>query len=86
MLRGWLHLGSWSGILAGFCLLATAAQSHSLFDQLFYFVTGLGHQCVIAFFALSGFLVGGPALRDIINGRWTGGLTCCGALLGCGQY
>jgi peptidoglycan/LPS O-acetylase OafA/YrhL len=36
----------------------------------FYFVTSLGHQCVLAFFALSGFLVGGQALEAILAGRW----------------
>ena len=74
MLRGLAALGVVVGHTRGFLLVNYhAAASHSLFDQLFYFVTGLGHQCVIAFFALSGFLVGGPALRDIINGRWTWG-------------
>jgi peptidoglycan/LPS O-acetylase OafA/YrhL len=74
MLRGLAAVGVVVGHTRGFLLVNyPAAASHSLFDQLFYFVTGLGHQCVIAFFALSGFLVGGPALRDIINGRWTWG-------------
>lgn len=36
----------------------------------FYLVTGLGHQAVIVFFALSGFLVGGRALVEIGEGRW----------------
>ena len=71
MLRGLAALGVVVGHTRGFFIIGyNAAGSHSLFDQLFYFVTGLGHQCVIAFFALSGFLVGGPALRDLINGRW----------------
>ena len=74
MLRGLAALGVVVGHTRGFLLIGyNEAQSHSLFDQLFYFVTGLGHQCVIAFFALSGFLVGGPALRDIISGRWNWG-------------
>jgi peptidoglycan/LPS O-acetylase OafA/YrhL len=71
MLRGLAALGVVVGHTRGFFIINySAAGSHSLFDQLFYFVTGLGHQCVIAFFALSGFLVGGPALRDIITERW----------------
>jgi peptidoglycan/LPS O-acetylase OafA/YrhL len=37
----------------------------SLPVKAFYFGTGLGHQAVIIFFALSGFLVGGKALEDI---------------------
>ncbi|MEF3365539.1 acyltransferase [Methylocystis sp. 9N] len=36
----------------------------------FYFLTGIGHQAVIIFFALSGFLVGGQALADILAGRF----------------
>ncbi len=34
-------------------------QSPTLLDVAFYFMTGLGHQAVIVFFAMSGFLVGG---------------------------
>ena len=37
----------------------------------FYFVTGLGHQAVIVFFALSGFLVGGKALHDLLAQRFS---------------
>lgn len=74
MLRGLAALGVVVGHARGFLIVGyNAAESHTLFDQLFYFITGLGHQCVIAFFALSGFLVGGPALRDTINGRWSWG-------------
>ena len=36
----------------------------------FYFITGLGHQAVIVFFALSGFLVGGKAFENIVSGRF----------------
>jgi peptidoglycan/LPS O-acetylase OafA/YrhL len=72
MLRGLAALGVVVGHIRGFSVINyAAAESHSLFDQLFYFVTGLGHQSVIAFFALSGFLVGGPALRDIVNHGWS---------------
>jgi peptidoglycan/LPS O-acetylase OafA/YrhL len=42
-----------------------------LLDKAFYFATGLGHQAVIIFFALSGFLVGGKALDDILNHRFS---------------
>ena len=46
----------------------------SLLDKAFYFATGMGHQAVIIFFALSGFLVGGKVLEDILNNRffWPG--------------
>src|SRR5437879_953397 len=39
--------------------------------KLFYGITGLGHQAVIVFFAMSGFLVGGKALDEMTSGRWS---------------
>jgi len=41
--------------------------------KVFYFATGLGHQAVMVFFALSGFLVGGKALDDLLKHKfsWT---------------
>jgi peptidoglycan/LPS O-acetylase OafA/YrhL len=36
-----------------------------------YLATGLGHQWVIAFFVLSGYLVGGGVLRSIVLDRWS---------------
>ena len=46
---------------------------HSLVTQAFYFATALGHQAVLAFFALSGYLVGGRVLCDLCAGGfdWT---------------
>ncbi len=38
-----------------------------------YAVTGLGHEAVMIFFVLSGYLVGGSALRSIRDGRWSWG-------------
>ena len=40
-------------------------ETTSIFKQLFYFITGLGHQSVLVFFVLSGFFVGG----SVINSR-----------------
>ena len=37
----------------------------------FYFVTGLGHQAVVVFFVLSGFFVGGAALKAGAQFQWT---------------
>jgi peptidoglycan/LPS O-acetylase OafA/YrhL len=42
-----------------------------LTTTLFYGITGLGHQAVVVFFAMSGFLVGGKALDDMLTGRWS---------------
>jgi len=39
--------------------------------KVFYTITGLGHQAVIIFFAMSGFLVGGKALDDMLSARWS---------------
>jgi peptidoglycan/LPS O-acetylase OafA/YrhL len=36
----------------------------------FYFITGLGSEAVIVFFVISGFLVGGGALRKFLDGRY----------------
>jgi len=39
--------------------------------KLFYFVTGLGHQAVVVFFVLSGFLVGGQVYALCSERRWS---------------
>jgi len=41
-----------------------------LLADLFYLATGLGHQAVIIFFAMSGYLVGGPAIRMLWSGTF----------------
>jgi peptidoglycan/LPS O-acetylase OafA/YrhL len=70
MLRGLAALGVVIGHVRGF-LIVPYQPSEAVFNQCFYFITSLGHQCVIAFFALSGFLVGGQVLRELKNGRWS---------------
>jgi peptidoglycan/LPS O-acetylase OafA/YrhL len=40
-------------------------------DAVFYFATSLGHQSVIVFFVLSGYLVGGSVLRSVDGDRWS---------------
>jgi peptidoglycan/LPS O-acetylase OafA/YrhL len=37
----------------------------------FYLVTGLGHQAVMIFFVLSGFLVGGSVITALQTGKWS---------------
>lgn len=37
----------------------------------FYLVTGLGHQAVMIFFVLSGFLVGGSVITALQRGKWS---------------
>lgn len=38
-------------------------EHHTLFSKGFYFITGFGHQAVIVFFIISGYLVGGAVLK-----------------------
>lgn len=42
----------------------------SVLQKFFYFITGLGHQSVMIFFVLSGFLVGGSVLKQSSNFNW----------------
>ena len=46
-------------------------KSPNLPERAFYFVTGLGHQAVMIFFVLSGFLVGGSVISARQTGRWS---------------
>lgn len=39
--------------------------------KIFYFFSGLGHQAVMVFFVLSGFLVGGSVLSGLRSGRFS---------------
>lgn len=50
-----------------------ALSAPSLPVRAFYFVTGFGHEAVMVFFVLSGFLVGGSALSAIERDRWSWG-------------
>lgn len=75
LLRGCAALLVLSGHLRAYVLQSHAELLQSgvhlgVLGQMFYFATGLGHQAVVIFFALSGFLVGGKALRDIAKGRF----------------
>ena len=38
-------------------------EHHNIFTKIFYFVTEYGHQAVIVFFVLSGYLVGGSVVK-----------------------
>lgn len=44
---------------------------HNLFIAMAYVASGLGHQWVIVFFVMSGYLVGGSVLRSAAAGRWS---------------
>src|SRR5262245_43740160 len=44
--------------------------AHPLWVTVMYGVTSLGHQAVMVFFVLSGFLVGGSVLKNLDNWSW----------------
>lgn len=48
-----------------------ALLHHNLLITVAYMVAGLGHQWVIVFFVMSGYLVGGSVLRSMGTGRWS---------------
>ncbi len=52
-----------------FADFVSLAQSGPL-TKAFYAATSFGHASVIVFFAMSGFLVGGKALHDLLAGQW----------------
>ncbi len=52
-----------------FADFGTLARTGPL-TKAFYAATSLGHASVVVFFALSGFLVGGKALDDLLTGKW----------------
>ncbi|MFN3683208.1 MAG: acyltransferase family protein [Fimbriimonadaceae bacterium] len=43
----------------------------TLLDKAIYFLTGYGHQAVMVFFVLSGFLVGSGVVRSMERGEWS---------------
>lgn len=79
------HASLWLDALRGFaafgvftshwrdCLFRDYPQLHYR-DPLIaaaYFITGLGHEWVVVFFVLSGYLVGGSLLRQLLQQRWS---------------
>ncbi len=71
MIRGLAALLVLVGHVRGFVFIDYSDLSGAkLAAAPLYVVGGLGHQAVILFFALSGFLVGGRAMREIRQGRW----------------
>ena len=48
----------------------SAVQNANIFVKIFYALTTFGHQAVMIFFALSGFLVGGKAINLVLEGRF----------------
>jgi peptidoglycan/LPS O-acetylase OafA/YrhL len=72
MMRGLAALAVVIGHIRGFLLVDYGElPSRGLPNTALYFVTGLAHHAVIAFFALSGFLVGGKVLKEMLSGSWS---------------
>ena len=76
LLRGLAALAVLGGHLRAYIFqsysdLEQAGVQIGVVVKAFYFATGLGHQAVMIFFALSGFLVGGKALSDILRRRFS---------------
>lgn len=46
-------------------------HSPGILAKAFYLVTGLGHQSVMIFFVLSGYLVGGSVIAALEKGKWS---------------
>lgn len=72
LLRGVAALLVVAGHLRSFLFVDFGqVASPTIFDRLFYLITGLGHQAVVVFFVLSGYLVGGSVLTAYQSGRWS---------------
>lgn len=73
LLRGIAALLVCAGHIRNFLFVDFGSvENLNLFDKLFYFLTGLGHQAVIVFFVLSGYFVGGSVWKKLNqdNFRW----------------
>jgi peptidoglycan/LPS O-acetylase OafA/YrhL len=78
---GSIHLDALRGVAALLVLVSHWRQAffqdiqtplhHSFLVSMAYGVTALGHQAVMIFFVLSGYLVGGSVLRAVNAGSWS---------------
>jgi peptidoglycan/LPS O-acetylase OafA/YrhL len=71
-LRGFAAFSVMLSHWRGACFVPYADLSfHNPVIAAAYFLTGLGHQWVIVFFVMSGYLVGGSVLRSVQTDRWS---------------
>ena len=71
-LRGWAALLVVLEHLRAFLFVPyVQLKAPGVMTKLFYLMTGLGHQAVMIFFVLSGFLVGGSVITALQNGKWS---------------
>ncbi len=61
------------GHARAFCMesFASGAGAPNIFVQGFYFITGFGHQSVMVFFVISGFLIGRHVMDSVAGGKWS---------------
>jgi peptidoglycan/LPS O-acetylase OafA/YrhL len=65
----WLVL--WGHIRNLFFVDFESVQHRSPLVKAIYFFTGFGHQSVVVFFVLSGFLIGSTVLKRFVSGNWS---------------
>lgn len=71
-LRGFAALAVVGGHLRALLFIDYKDLSEvQLFVRCFYYFTGFGHQAVVIFFVLSGYLVGGSVLNSVEIGFWS---------------
>ena len=79
LVSNFLHLSRWLAALVVVLSHVRAVsfpsyanlEENGILWKLFYFVTSLGHEAVIIFFVLSGYLIGGEILRGLDNGSFS---------------
>ena len=71
LIRGLAALLVCAGHLRAFVFVNwSEVESPKFATKIFYFITGLGHQSVVVFFVLSGFLVGGSVMDEYFRRKW----------------
>jgi len=61
----------WGHVRALFFVDFGHIQHHGALSRLIYLLTGFGHQAVVVFFVLSGFLISSTILRAQASGTWS---------------
>ena len=70
--RGVAALAVCAGHLRAFQFVTfSQLQSPTVLDQVFYLVTGYGHQAVMIFFVLSGYFIAGSVADTVEKGKWS---------------
>ena len=70
--RGLAALAVLAGHLRSFVFVDLPdVQNHNTVTSAFYALTGLGHQAVMVFFVLSGFLIGNSVRQAAMRGDWS---------------